>query len=86
MIGVWRWFWVAFMFLFLVSPVGYGWGYRGWGPPVPSYFQRRSGSQPGSPAPADRGGWGFAGDVLWLIALVGVVWAVAATFWGIGHW
>ncbi len=36
------WFlWMAFMFLFLVSPVGYGWSYRGWGPPLPSYIQRR---------------------------------------------
>jgi hypothetical protein len=83
MIGVWWWFWAAFMFLFLVSPVGYGWGYRGWGPPLPSYIQRRSGSQPSG---SDRAGWGFAGDVLWLIALVGVVWALAATFWGIGRW
>jgi hypothetical protein len=24
-------FWMAFIFVFLVSPIGYGWGYRGCG-------------------------------------------------------
>jgi hypothetical protein len=41
MIGMWWWIWIGFMFLFFVSPVSYGWGYRGWGPPYPSYVQER---------------------------------------------
>lgn len=41
--GTWWWIWIAFMFLFLVPPIGYGWGYRGWGAPYPSYVQRRRG-------------------------------------------
>jgi hypothetical protein len=89
MIGVWWWFWVGFMFLFLVSPVGYGWGYRGWGPPLPSYFQRRGGSQTSRSVrehDSDRSGWGITGDLVWLVALAGIVWAISATFWGFGRW
>jgi hypothetical protein len=37
--------WMAFMFLFLVPPIGYGWGYRKWGPPYPRYVQRRRGAR-----------------------------------------
>ena len=29
----WWFWWVAFMFFFLITPVGYGWGMRGWGMP-----------------------------------------------------
>jgi hypothetical protein len=32
MIGSWWFLWTVFLFLFLVPPIGYGWGYRGWGP------------------------------------------------------
>jgi hypothetical protein len=35
--------WMIFILLFLVSPIGYGWGYRKWGPPYPRYIQRRRG-------------------------------------------
>lgn len=31
------WIWLFFVFLFLLLPLSYGWGYRGWGPPYPSY-------------------------------------------------
>jgi hypothetical protein len=29
MIGSWWFLWMAFMFIFLLTPIGYGWGYRG---------------------------------------------------------
>ena len=76
-IGSWWWFWLAFIFLFVLPPVGYGWGYRGWGPPLPSFVQRRRG--------ADLS-WGLGGDFVWVVALVGIAWAVSATFWGWGRW
>jgi hypothetical protein len=77
MISTWWFLWMAFMFLFLVPPIGYGWGYRGWGPPYPSYFQRRRGE-----AAAARGGtttfdhraWGVGGDVMWIVLIVGAMW------------
>ena len=45
MMSSWWFLWLAFMLLFLIPPLGYGWGYRGWGPPYPSYVQRRRGQQ-----------------------------------------
>jgi hypothetical protein len=41
MYGSWWLLWWVFLLVFLLPPVGYGWGYRRWGPPYPSYFQRR---------------------------------------------
>ena len=41
MMSSWWLIWMIFMFLFLIPPLGYGWGYRGWGPPYPRYVQRR---------------------------------------------
>lgn len=84
MIASWWWAWVLLMILFLVTPVGYGWGYRGWGAPVPRYIQRRRGSQalvaPGSPA-FDHHAWGWGGDYVWVMMLLGVVSAAAAFLW-----
>ena len=77
--------WMIFMFLFLVPPIGYGWGYRGWGPPYPRYIQRRRGEQAaatGGPATSfDHHSWGYGGDVLWLGLLIGVLWACSTLWW-----
>jgi hypothetical protein len=80
----WWFLWMMVMFFLLATPVGYGWGYRGWGPPYPSYFQRRRDLQA-----ATRGGngafnhysWGWGGDVLWMVLFVGVLWLVTALWW-----
>ena len=40
--STWWLLWMGVMFFFLLSD-GYGWGYRGWGPPYPRYIQRRRG-------------------------------------------
>jgi hypothetical protein len=77
----WWFVWVAFMFVFLVAPMGYGWGYRGWGPPYPRYIQRRRGSTAaangGNPA-FDHHSWGVAGDLMWIALIVGTVWVCSA--------
>ncbi len=88
MIGYWWWFWLAFIFLFLLPPLGYGWGYRGWGPPYPTYFQRRRLPQSTTQNRPDARhlSWGWFGDFVWLIAIIGTVWAFAALFWGWGRW
>jgi hypothetical protein len=80
----WWWLWIAFMFLFLLPPVGYGWGYRRWGPPYPRYIQRRrqqrsAGS--GEVAEFDHQSWGWGGDLMWMIFLVWMFWAMAAFWW-----
>jgi hypothetical protein len=84
MAGTWWLIWLVFVFVFLVSPVGYGWGYRGWGPPYPRYIQRRRGlraSLVSGSAPFDHHSWGRGGDFVWLALAIGMVWIVAGMFW-----
>ena len=72
----WWWAWVAFVFFFIVSPSAYGWGYRGWGPPVPQYLQRRRVASTVVVAPATTPhhlAWGITGDFIWLVAIFAVV-------------
>ena len=71
------------MFIFLVSPVGYGWGYRGWGPPYPSYVQRRRAQQAAGTAGFGvyNQAWGWRGDFVWVMIVNGLVWAATAFFW-----
>lgn len=81
MMTSWWWLWMAVMFFLLVPPIGYGWGYRGWGPPYPSYIQRRRGLQAVSGAGFDHHAWGRGGDVLWVVLLIGVFWAITGFWW-----
>lgn len=84
MMSSWWFLWMAAMFVFLVPPVGYGWAYRGWGPPFPRYVQRRRGAQAataGSTAKFDHHAWGWGGDLLWMLFLawgICAVWALSA--------
>jgi hypothetical protein len=82
----WWLVWMLFMLMFMVTPVGYGWGYRRWGPPYPSYFQRRReqrAAAAGGVSPAfDHYAWGFVGDYVWLITLVGLFWVAWALMAG----
>jgi hypothetical protein len=76
-----QWFmWMAFVLIFLLIPMGYGWGYRGWGPPYPRYVQRRRGARAvaiGGVA-ADHHSWGYTGDLLWGGVFLGVGWVFLA--------
>ena len=79
MIGSWWFVWMLFMFLLLVPPMGYGWGYRGWGPPYPRYIQRRRGQQAaatGASASFDHHAWGWGGDFIWGVFIIGMLWAI----------
>lgn len=80
----WWWWWVLFLIIFFLHPVGYGWGYRGWGP-----WYRRRGSTTVRPSAAgeppgayDQTGWGWGGAFLWIILLIAIVWLIAALGWG----
>jgi hypothetical protein len=82
MISSWWFLWMMFMFLLLVTPVSYGWGYRGWGPPYPSYFQRRRELRStGASGAFNHYSWGWGGDFVWLILLVGIFWVATALWW-----
>ena len=79
MIGSWWFVWVLFMCLVLIPPMGYGWGYRGWGPPYPRYIQRRRGqeaSATGEPVSFNHHAWGWRGDFVWLVFIIGMLWAI----------
>jgi hypothetical protein len=81
MMSSWWLMWMVFMFLLFVPPLGYGWGYRGWGPPYPRYLQRRRTQQAtagGAAGPFRHESWGWGGDFVWIVFFVGFVWVVAA--------
>ena len=83
MMSSWMWLWLMFMFVFLLSPIGYGWGYRGWGAPYPRYVQRRRSeraSRGGGDAPFDHHAWGWGGDFVWVMLLIWIFWL------GVGFW
>jgi hypothetical protein len=84
MFGSWWFWWVAFMFIFLMPPLGYGWGYRGWGPPYPRYIQRRRmqrATSSGGPGPINHQAWGWGGDFVWVMLLIGMFWAISSFWW-----
>jgi hypothetical protein len=90
MVFSWIWFWWVLMLVFLIPSVGYGWGYRNWGPPYPSYLQRRRHARAGSiELPPDAGeqrafnhlSWGWGGDFVWAVMIIGALWFVALVWW-----
>ena len=82
MMSAWWWLWIAFMFVFLVPPIGYGWGYRGWGALYPQYIQRRrSEAALGGAVAFNHQAWGWGGDFVWMVLLLGMFWAFAGLWW-----
>ncbi len=80
----WSWVWLTFMLVFLVAPMSYGWRYRGWGPPVPTYVQRERAAR-GDPfqgrLPHTHITWGYGGDLVWMFLVILLFWAVMAFWW-----
>ncbi len=84
MLSSWWFWWMLFMFFLLITPVSYGWGYRGWGPPYPSYFQRQrhlSYASRGAAGDFNHYSWGWGGDLVWVILFFGAVWVTTALWW-----
>jgi len=82
--STWWVLWLIFMFMFLLMPVGYGWGYRGWGPPYPRYIQRRRGLRAvsmGDPRGSYHQSWGWGGDLVWMVFTIGLFWVLFALWW-----
>ena len=80
----WWLMWMIFTLVVLLPPVGYGWGYRGWGPPYPSYIQRRraeQAAQGAAVASRDHYAWSWGGDVLWIGFLIAAFWAMSTLWW-----
>lgn len=82
MMSSWWLLWLVFIVIFLVPPIGYGWGYRRWGPPYPRYIQRRRRLQAGATGASSRHeSWGWGGDFVWMVLFIGVLWVLAAFWW-----
>jgi len=84
MVITWWTLWIVFLFVFLLSPIGYGWGYRGWGPPYPRYIQRRRGARAvkdGDADPFDHHAWGWGGDFIWMVLFIWIFWFFVAAWW-----
>jgi len=83
MLFSWWFLWLIFMILCFASPVSYGWGYRGWGPPYPSYVQRRRMERAAlaNDSTFNHQAWGRSGDAVWLLFAVGMFWASTALWW-----
>ena len=84
MMNSWLFWWMIFMLIFFVTPIGYGWGYRGWGAPYPRYIQRRRGLKAtpnsGSATPTDQS-WRWGGDLVWIVFLIGISWVAWSLWW-----
>jgi hypothetical protein len=84
MVITWWSLWIVFLVVFLLSPVSYGWAYRGWGPPYPRYIQRRRGARAAADsgsAPFDHHAWGWGGDFIWMVLFIWIFWFIAANWW-----
>lgn len=84
MMSSWWVVWIVFMVVSLVPVLGYGWGYRGWGPPFPRYVQRRRGHHAVSMGSTDmfnHQSWGAGGDFVWMVLLIGFLSAGAVYWW-----
>ena len=75
MIGEWWLLWMVFTFVLLVPSLVYGWWFQKWGPPLPSYIQRRRAAATSDPPRYDYLSWGWVGDFVWVVALIGLLWA-----------
>lgn len=69
------------IFALLVPSLAYGCGYRGWDLRLPAYIERLRGrsvaTSPGS-APVSSDGGRRYGDLMWLVFVFFIVWAVLA--------
>ena len=84
MVISWWWLWIVFIVLFALMPIGYGWGYRGWGAPYPRFYQRRRHARYAndtSRAGFNHHAWGWGGDFIWLMVMVAIIWFFAGFWW-----
>jgi len=72
----WWWWWILFVVVFFLLPLGYGWGYRGWGP-----WYRRPPTVTTMGDGTAATGWGALGCLLWLALIVAIIWIFAALGW-----
>lgn len=68
---MWFLLWVVFVVLLFALPLGYGWGYRRWGPPYPSWTAAAREQRARGMAT-----WGFIADLVWVVFLVAIIWLI----------
>ncbi|MDX1691488.1 MAG: hypothetical protein R3290_10735 [Acidimicrobiia bacterium] len=69
----WFWWWLILLSILFVLPIGYGWGYRRWGYPYPSWTARAREARAREAAT-----WGFLADFVWFMFLAFAVWLIVA--------
>ncbi len=71
------WFplWLLFVVLIVLLPLWYGWGYRGWGPPVPR--RRSQAERARAEAGVSEPGWdAWMVGVVWVASLIASIWII----------
>jgi hypothetical protein len=66
--------WLILLLVLFLLPLGYGWGYRGWGPPYPRLYRRRAAAG----GDESLAGWGYRAELLWLVLALLFVWLLVA--------
>lgn len=85
--GSWWWWWIAVVVILFLIPLGYGWGYRGYGAPRVPRRRRpvRRGeagtSVPVRDVPGNEDPWGPLGTFIWVILVIVVVWLIVLWIW-----
>ena len=69
----WFWWWMIFVLFLLFLPLGYGWGYRRWGYPYPSWTGRAREARVREVVT-----WGYLADFLWFVTLIALVLLIVA--------
>lgn len=80
MIGEWWLLWMVLTFTLLVTSLVYGWWLQKWGPPYPSYIQKRRAAGTSNLPTFNALSWGWVGDFVWILVLFGLFWA-GLRFW-----
>jgi hypothetical protein len=84
--GAWWFWWMGLMLLCLLPALGYGWLYRRWGFPLPRFLAQRRAQKAfaaGGATPFDPP-WGWMGDFIWVVLIIGALYAVGAAWLGLG--
>lgn len=77
---LWLILWLVFVLSLVLLPLGYGWGYRSWGPPRPPHRRARPETPAEDRTAAEReiDGWGVLALVVWVALTVALVWLLVA--------
>jgi len=78
----WFWLWILAVVLLLLMPLVYGWGYRGWGKPYPSFYRRKVlPTREASSTPEALGAPCYGAAIFWIALALAVTFFILAFVW-----